>query len=156
MKSTEILAKELNDHLHKKYDGEVIVSYISFTHSYGFDNYLLKFGKKFEISVSLKFQTMDDLSSWNAPRIFQSKISFENACEMAKIALDGYMESILFERDINENGLPNHEIRVLLNTPISHLNSEEFDKLINYFAQKEDYNKAHTYKMYKEKYNNEE
>jgi len=156
MKTTEILVRELNDYFQKKYDSEVIIKYVTFSHSFDFDNRIMNFSGGFEMSVHIDFQTINHISSWNAPRVFKSKISFENACEIAKIALDGFMKSVFYEQDINEDALPNQKIRILLNTPPSQLYLKDFDALISYFIDNENYSKAQEYKLYKEKYFDEE
>lgn len=153
MRNLEELTIDIIEYYKNKFDGELIINSIEFKTTYVNENHVPKLEKSYCVYGSFDLVTLDNSNAWNIPNNFKSKKSFENAIKMLKIAVDGYVESLLIEKDYVELNYESDEITTLLNSEISEFIEGDFQTLIDYYVEKEDYAHAAKYENLKKEYN---
>jgi len=151
MKNYEELTIELIDYYKNKYDGELIIKSIEYKTVYINGNHIKKLEHVYEIYVLLDLLT-PNANSWNIPNFFKSKVSFENAIKMFKVAVNGYLEALLIEKEFVEISSEKRLLVDLLSKDINSLNEEDFDFMISHYLKIEEYLKVQKYENLKKKY----
>lgn len=152
MRNLEELTNDVIDHYKNKFDGELIINSIEYKTKYVNDNHIPKLEEVYEIYGSFGLLTLDNITTWNIPNQFTSKKSFENAIKMLKIAVDGFMESAMIERHFIEISSDKRDVVNLLSTEITELSNENFETLIDYYVEREQYSNAAKYENLKKKH----
>lgn len=151
MKNYEELTIDLINYYKKKYNGELIVKTVEYKTTFNNDNHVPKLKNVFEIYVVFSFLTLD-VYSWNIPHDFSSKVSFENAIKMLKIAVNGYLDSLMVEKDFVELDFNNIKLIELFSKDISLLSNDDFSFIIDNYVKKEDFEGAAKYMNLKNKH----